>query len=65
MRGKMFSKSFWFSFVMGFVICFFGVTIGWGTILVDLIVLGVCMLIGLGIGLTIRRGLEKKNNRAR
>lgn len=50
---NMFSKSFWFSFIMGFVICFFGVTIGRDTILANLIVLGVFTL--------IRRNIERRN----
>lgn len=54
-------REFWISFVIAFVICFFGVTIGWDTILADLIVLGVTLLIGFGIGTTIRRARERRN----
>jgi len=56
MNWKMFSnRSFIIGFVLAFLVSFFGVTIGWDTILSDVIVLVVFVSLGLMIGYAIRR----------
>jgi len=49
------SKRAWISAIVAFLVCFFGVTIGWDTVIADVIVLVVGLSIGLSIGYAIRR----------
>lgn len=56
MNWKMFSnRSFIIGFVLAFLVSFFGVTIGWDTVVADVIVLVVFVSLGLMIGYAIRR----------
>jgi ABC-type xylose transport system permease subunit len=49
------SRSFILSFIAAFTVSFFGITLGWDTVVAQLIVVVVGMSIGLAIGYTIRR----------
>ena len=49
------NRQFQISAIVAFLVCFFGVTIGWDTIIADIIVLVVAIAIGLSIGYAIRR----------
>jgi hypothetical protein len=49
------SRSFVISTILVFIVCFFGMTIGWDTVVADIIVLVVGLSIGLAIGYAIRR----------
>lgn len=56
MNWKMLSnRSFIIGFVLAFLVSFFGVTIGWDTVISDVIVLVVFVSLGLMIGYAIRR----------
>ena len=51
---KLPSINFWFWFVISMAACFFGVFLGFETVIADVIVLVVGLGIGLAIGFAIR-----------